>query len=256
MKIKSKIIIGLALIVLIMLIGLIAFPRTYTFLKFNRKYSIDKQPYLYSTAVYRNIPASNTDVVGNEISYDGLTLLSPWGKALETKEIGSNTVFTFEDDRTIILYKKLEESLVDSFKNGTVNEMVDKIDIKQYKEKANIIEQLYGKDTLSSDFMFIKAILDVTPSNVKLLMPKKEFVKNYTMITLKEIMFPFAEVGKVYYFENNYLKGFQFGSSKGMTTIWIYDKNHSLYQIVVIGNEINQEVIDSLISTINFTYKQ
>lgn len=255
MKRNLKIVITAGSIIFILLTGVILSWRAYVFLKYYRIYSVDKNPYLYIIPEYRNIANSKTPSVNSELTYDGLKISTPWGKPLDGKIIGSYMIFTFQNNKKIMLDEKFKESFVDTLNGNVKYKFEDNLELKKIKDNKANIEQFYGKENVSSNFMFYKAILSATPKDIKFTMSKKELLRNHALLTFKEIYHIANESGKIYYFENSYLKGFQYGTTKN-PVIWVYDKNDAQYQIIVVGNGITQDEIDLIISSISFSNEQ
>lgn len=249
MKTKSKVAIIIVLIVLFIGIGVWIFPNILIYVMKNTKYSYELNPKLYSVASYRDIPFNEIKSTENVIIYESIEILCPWGEPIETKESSSLIAFIFDNDNKILLHAKNDVNFVNMFKMGVLE---NDIDIE--RESREKLDKIFNEETLSSDFIFQKTILNTTPDQIKLFMPKREIIKTYVYLTIKDLAFSFIEPKNNYYFENTYTKGFQLRTNNGLV-IWAYDKYDYQYQIVIYGDNLNQQEIDDMISSIRFIYE-
>lgn len=101
-------------------------------------------------------------------------------------------------------------------------EMLTKASLKN-KEKTI---QVLGKETLSSDFQFVRAILNTTPDDLSVFVTPAKASRTSILLSLKRL-FVMKWVTGMYYFVHDGTKGFQIGfssDSKGVD-LHFFDKD-------------------------------
>jgi len=140
---------------------------------------------------------------GRKLSYFGYEFEVPWDDVDEqkTRVIGSLQLIAFRSGKAIMLSRVPPKRLV----NGLLDEAM-----KRGTLTAWWIKWLYGDDTLESDYNFVHAALETTPSKITLLTPRPKAFRETTLLLYKST-FVLNSNSDIFFIQRKDFRGFQYG---------------------------------------------
>ena len=229
-------IVGILIIVLIILGQF--YPQTYLVAYSKFWYRESRFPYMYVTPVPREINQSIKFIDYQDFSVLSLEFKVPWLENVNTKEIGEDKLLKFDGSRGILVLKNavdLREMILEQFS-------------EQQQYNNGLSERILG-DSIKSRYEFNKAILNVTPNQIKLSDSRNEISKKWILITAKLLSASMLVKSgeKIYNFETPTMRGFQFGDPPNVI-LSIFDNSDHQYDLLISGS--NQDEIDFILSFI------
>ena len=142
--------------------------------------------------------SSIANSTGAELSYFGFDFQLPWNDFDEqkSKKYPKLEIVAFRSGLQMMIKDIAPKSLINSLLED------GKVDPKQFKE-------LYGENSLDSDFAFTRIMLDATPSQLNLVTPHKEGVRTSMLLIMKAIAVP-VDSG-IFKVHTHDFQGFQYG---------------------------------------------
>lgn len=151
------------------------------------------------------IPTSLSDLgvsqaPGLKLTYFGYEFEAPWSDLDEgrTKQIGRMRVIAFRSGRSILFSTSAPKEFVSSFASTFGNRLEN-------------VTNLYGPDSVQSDYSLHSLILDATPRNVGIFSPRKEAVGTAMLLVVKGVMMPRGGESGIFRIGSSNFQGFQFG---------------------------------------------
>lgn len=250
--------ITLAIIIITIVLTMILFPdflaKLSIVLSVKHQYSEKDNPRAYAKLEWRDISNSMDTSNMYVISYDGLSLRSPWGKEIE--RIGSSESKHNESDNPGIAGFKYENDEAIAIRGGfeskpLFKEMLEELytelepkEIEKFKKSPyyNIMNDV-------TEFEEVKLIYGTSPEDISINKSLEKLVYMNMFLVLKEIsMYSGAENG-LYQFKTDKIKGFQFGDFNKVA-LQIYDKDEKIEYFVLV-NGATKEELDAIISSIS-----
>ncbi len=142
--------------------------------------------------------SSIANSIGAELSYFGFDFQLPWNDFDEqkSKENPNLAIVVFRSGLRMMIKNIAPKSLINSLLED------GKVDPKQFKE-------LYGENSLDSDYAFTRVMLDATPSQLNWVTPHKDGVRASMLLIMKAIAVP-VDSG-IFNVHSGNFKGFQYG---------------------------------------------
>ena len=203
-------------------------------------YSKEKDPSLYIKPIKHEINASNFKAeVNSEISQFGVSLSSPWGEPLNTKELSSTKIlYSFRDSHAILIDAPNPPSIF-----STTN-------IAKTEEEISAFKKALGEETFLSNYMLHSRLLNLDPDRLSMLSSNYELTSMGIGLPMKQIL----TLGSSYIYEFSYgqIKGFQISTNTEkakIVVLTLFDSNDNIYNIAIHNNP-TQEEVDYIISTI------
>lgn len=213
------------------------FPQVFIvpFIKYSvlKKYSIsnlNKVPIAYS---FTN--DNNTVTTYSQLDNTGVMLKVPWKNIVKEHNSDSSKVITFEGKKAVILNTF---NIASEFKN-------------EDKEK---IEDVFGRETIATDYNLFKALFNSTEKELSIFLPAKKAIGMVTLVILKNGLMAVDEGANLYEFQLPSVKGFIVnGMNKNgqVYDIYIFDLQGS-YEITItlLGQDITQSDVDSILRSV------
>lgn len=227
--------------------SLLFFPQVYVLGFVKIQYSKSKWPKLYIVPTRRQIEAPQENIkLYPEISYHGLRFKNPYGKIVKKEQdkhkVSPHLFIRFQRNSYLFVYENPIDYLSSVHKTG--------------HDFTKTFQDAYGKKNLNSNYRYFKLILSTSPDQIHMLTPVHVAMAKQMLLTLKIIgmPLPLAYYG-MYFFEEQNITGFQFGSPEGGKPVLleIYDPNDHQYHITVEGETITQKQIDIMLHTARVT---
>ncbi len=158
----------------------------------------------YPTASMTPTPMSLDGVAGGSgtrLTYFGYEFEVPWTDVdrNQTKSLDTLALIFFGTDKAITFHNPVKQLDAKTIFLGNGE-----------NRKAAL---LYGKETLRSNYALTKVILQTTPGQVSIFMPRARDVGAGVFLMLKPIYAVNGETG-IFAFETPFIRGFQFGDPK------------------------------------------
>lgn len=227
------------IVVLILSIILIAH-RTIVYYNFKKDFLRAKLPELYALSTNRII--NNKD--RKDEALKTLNCFNLYfevnGRELNRQETSDLISIELDGDRKIIVRDKNDFKLTDSFYDEFSKSELEKV------------KELFGERIFSSDYVFYENIFKVSPDQVSYFTPLEEMYAKHTLLILKSIIMMPGYKDGIYSFQLENIKGFQIGipQKSNMVTIQFYDEEENEYMILVSGQNVSQDDIDSILTSL------
>jgi len=143
------------------------------------------------------LPAVSS-IKGKTFSYFGYQIDSPWADVKQEKALKFMTVLYFSGGQLIAIHDPAQ--------------MPDDVQIMEQAdgEHGARIKNIFGEDTMRSNYALRSRILNLTPGDLRLSFSWREMASNSTLLMLKP-MWSLQSKDGLYSFETNFLRGFQEG---------------------------------------------
>ena len=220
------------------LLGILWFvyPTPFVFLYLHIAYPESKYPGLYTKLVTKKI-VSTAPI--NPITFAGIQFTSPWDNPVDIQQNESKLRYAYSDGKTLSILKLPSYGFTEAYKTGVVTN-----DLMKFKEYAT---DYFGKDITASDYEYLSAVHNVSPSDVKLIMsPKKINVIFGLIIPKNKLIFMDENKARFYSFEDEYIRGIE-STAPAFSELEIW-KQDDYYSIIIKG--ATQDEIDSMLKTI------
>jgi len=150
------------------------------------------------------VDASISKSPGEKLSYLGCEFEVPWNDLdkQKTRFAGKWQFIYFQSGKRII------------FRTFPANDRVDGITGSRQKHDAETITKvrdIYGDETLRSDYAFTRDMLEMTPGNISIFGSRREALRASLLLLLKPITAHGADSG-IYNIQTKALRGFQYGN--------------------------------------------
>lgn len=167
-------------------------------------------------------PIASSTAKSKVVSYFGYQFESPTPEVKEARRAESVVVLNFSDCASMAIFKPLPEGgLASIAKQGP-------------PDAGRLVEDMYGKETLRSDYLLRRTILNMTPRDLSPFARPAQVVRNSVLLRLKGVGSQRFKNG-LYSFETPTTHGFQEGNlslDKGVV-IEAYDHQDRLLTFVV-----------------------
>lgn len=238
-KLKKKIVYTSSISMIILFLCVVM-PRLFLIGIYQIAHSETKDPVLYE--IPKELQIKKIDSNNRIIHYDNIEFTSPYHKLVSTKNSSTGIAYVFDDGHKIMI-NKMKIDTYDVQANLT---------LKQQKYLHNIL----GDENSKSSFELMKKIYMLTPDDLSYFASLNKITLKKELLAFKRIFIPCQDSDSLYCFDTNYIKGFQYGDPQNskiiIIQIFIENKNCTLS---LVGDNINQNDIDSILSTINITNK-
>ena len=236
----KKVVIIIFLLVLIIFIGVISFPKIWALHFIKSRYSEIETPWAYIVPIDRTVKSSNA----NQSDYpaftcDNLKFNVPW-KELRQKE----------ERETFILLSSLSVENKGIYMNrGKVTEykIAERL-LGEDPSDAKRLKELLGDQAFKSDYSVFIESLGTTPDQASIFKSSKDLGRAIIMLMLKRVLTE-PNIGKIYKFETKNIRGFQFGDPQenNSVAIEIFNKDGRINRMSI--HSANQDEIDFILSS-------
>ncbi len=245
MKNKKALLVGLsvigAIVALVILFGVLFGVQTAAV--FYLKKTQGEYPELYVLPYRLEVP-SELKFAGRKLSFFGYDFEAPWTDVEKEDTRQSFARILFKSGKAIVVFNPAEGvDLVDEF-------------MEKNPEYADNMVSVFGHETMKSNYSLYKAILNATPNELSIFMPKKDVVRLSILLILKPMLLVNAESG-LYSFEYQDLRGFQFGNPARTSKVMvhIFDKDDRKVELLIFAPKdsattLSQDEIIHLIQTL------
>ncbi|MFQ5520145.1 MAG: hypothetical protein ACE5FK_02005 [Candidatus Methylomirabilia bacterium] len=185
-----------SIVAVALLYGLLFGVQTFAVVSWKKPRS--ENPELYILPQRLHLP-SEPQFAGTRLSYFGYDLEAPWTD-IETEDAGKSFArISFKSGQGIVVFNPAESiDLIAEF-------------MAQNPDDADRTLSVFGPDAMKSNYSLYQAILNATPDELSIFMPKRDAIKLPILLILKRALLANAESG-MYAFEFRDLRGFQFGN--------------------------------------------
>jgi hypothetical protein len=238
MKMRAKVLVAAAALLLIGTAVIISLPRLRMFISLNSEYSREKAPWAYLIPVERKINIVSQETPAERLSCGWFSFNAP-GKMLQTFESEHARAFVFDGQKALIVsLRPKAEGIVKALLGDDPDE-------------ARQMKQLLGEVNIQSEFAVLDFCLRVTPEQVGLISSPRELTLISTMLILKSAFTPLGH--EIYSLRLKTLKGFQFGNPRTAQEIYVYlfDGDDRLYRMKF--KAVSQAEIDAVLASIRMT---
>ncbi len=182
----------------------------------------------------------------------GIRLGVPWENMKLIKE--DNNLCTFQSEDFRISISKESELLIQDFIKST-------FDYKKSLKFYSYLTGNYGKRVICSQYEFDKVALNTIQHDLEKVHSNKKMDMFYILLVIKCQLTPLSAQTGIYHFENDSIRGFQFGTGNTIV-LWVYNNRGEKYQIdisrkihpnIKITKSVLEEV-NSVLPTIKFVY--
>jgi hypothetical protein len=191
-----------------------------------------------SNPAYWNKPVPLTDLgvsqsAGIKLSYLGYEFEVPWD------DIDQETTKVVHDKIAVIVFRS---GKVVSFWRSPANELVNGMGAGD-AETRNALGRVIGKDVIDSDYDFKRAVLDVTPDDFSVFIPRVEAIRKGTLFLEKGIVFTREAGSGVFLFTTKEFKGIQYGNPQSRPKYFKVEMfNHDANIMFVFGSQQGAEI--------------
>lgn len=163
--------------------------------------------------------------VGTKLSDAGFTFEVPWDDldTQRTKYVGQITVFAFRSGRAVSFYPP----------SPTHEDLLSAVE-KNFGDRKGTLRQLFGPETVKTNYIFQKTMLELTPARMKPWMDTREAYRTSLLLTIKAVSSVGGETG-IFNIEADGWKGFQFDDptkKPKKITLELYDSRDRHIEII------------------------
>ncbi len=151
----------------------------------------------------------------------GISLGVPWKDMRLIKE--DNNLCTFQSEDFRISISKESELFIQDFINSVVGHEKS---LKFY----SYLTGNYGKRVICSHYEFDKVVLNTVQHDLEHVHSDKKMDMFYILLVIKCQLTPLSAQTGLYHFENDSIRGFQFGTGNAIM-LWVYNSKGEKYQI-------------------------
>jgi hypothetical protein len=193
---------------------------------------------------------SISTVPGRKLSYLGCEFEVPWNDLDEekTKLVGKWQFIAFHSGHRIVLSKTPPKERVSIFLTPLMARG------KPDEEGSRNAEQVFGEETLRSDYAYTRAMLETTPANFSVFMSRRESLRAFLLLMMKPTWN--LKTG-IFLIQSKDFRGFQYGNPRSQPPEIIdelFSDNANLkFTFIEIGKgraiNISQAEINRIIQT-------
>jgi hypothetical protein len=163
--------------------------------------------------------------VGTKLSDAGFAFEVPWDDldTPRTKYVGQIAVYAFRSGRAVSFYppSRTHEDLLSTAE-------------RSFGDQRGTLRQLFGPETVRTNYIFQKTMLELTPARMKPWMDRQEAARTSFLLLIKGVSSVGGETG-IFNIEANGWKGFQFDDPTNRPkkiTLELYDSQDRHIEII------------------------
>lgn len=236
----KKTIIIFSILLTFFIVGLISYPKIWTYHLISSKYSQVETPSAYIVPVSRLVEAPRENFTDySSYRCDNLKFNAPWKVLREKEERENFMLLTFFSGTKKGIY--MNRGKVTEYK------IAERL-LGDNPLEAKKITQILGAHTLKSNYTIISASYNTTPNQASFFKSSSDLRKIAILLNVKMI-FTESTIKKIYKFETKDIKGFQFGDTKDTNTVLvqIFSKYNRIHRMSILS--ATQEEIDFILSS-------
>lgn len=202
-----------------------------------------------------NVPQSlkNNELSPNQktkFSRFGYEIEMPWDKIQRIDDYEIVTRIVFSPDFVVVVFNPA--------KNIGALDAVKSV-VKKPSEMESLV-QIFGANTMQSNYSYIKAELEITPNQFSVFKPRQYAIRTFTLLLTKSAQLMTSKVGSIWNISNKTMKGFQVGdpAQDQLIDIRMFDQNDKQYEIYTIirtgaNFKVSQSDINVIIQSLHVT---
>ena len=194
------------------------------------------------------VPATTSRIsqpAGKAFAFFGVEFQVPWGGEPKLKQSQLSARVQFPEGQFVLLFDP--------------SQGVDRIKVLTESGAGRYSERVFGSDAMRSNYAMVNSLLNVTPKDISLWMPRVQLVRNCIFLMLKPTELVNTETG-LFQFQNQRMRGFQKGDPAKSEAVDLdaFDADDREYKIFVgrtkgTHGSLRQEDINLILSTLKFT---